>query len=179
MKNDIKTIFAHKIRDFRLPSYSEIPDVGLYLEQVTKYVNGIIEPLGCPAITSSMISNYVKQGVVSAPERKLYSRDHLVYFIFISIAKTVISIDDVAMLYEKQRELYDIPTAYAYFCEEFENMLLYISGLKEQVDNVGVTESKLKTTLRSVIMAAANIVFVNNSLTVLRESTDEVKIENK
>ena len=162
-----------------MPAYSEIPDVGLYLEQVTKYVNGIIEPLGCPAITSSMISNYVKQGVVSAPERKLYSRDHLVYFIFISIAKTVISIDDVAMLYEKQRELYDIPTAYAYFCEEFENMLLYISGLKEQVDNVGVTESKLKTTLRSVIMAAANIVFVNNSLDILRESTDAVKLENK
>lgn len=162
-----------------MPAYSEIPDVGLYLEQVTKYVNGIIEPLGCPAITSSMISNYVKQGVVSAPERKLYSRDHLVYFIFISIAKTVISIDDVAMLYKKQRELYDIPTAYAYFCEEFENMLLYISGLKEQVDNVGVTESKLKTTLRSVIMAAANIVFVNNSLDILRESTDAVKLENK
>jgi hypothetical protein len=102
-----------------------------------------------------------------------------VYFIFISIAKTVISIDDVAMLYKKQRELYDIPAAYAYFCEEFENMLLYISGLKEQVDNVGVTESKLKTTLRSVIMAAANIVFVNNSLDILRESTDEVKVESK
>ena len=162
-----------------MPAYSEIPDVGLYLEQVTKYVNGIIEPLGCPSITSSMISNYVKQGVVSAPKKKLYGRDHLVYFIFISIAKTVISIDDVAMLYEKQRELYDIPTAYAYFCEEFENMLLYISGLKEQVDNVGVTESKLKTTLRSVIMAAANIVFVNNSLDILRESTDEVKVESK
>ncbi len=162
-----------------MPAYSEIPDVGLYLEQVTKYVNGIIEPLGCPAITSSMISNYVKQGVVSAPQKKLYGREHIVYFIFISIAKTVISIDDVAMLYEKQRELYDIPTAYAYFCEEFENMLLYISGLKEQVDNVGVTESKLKTTLRSVIMAAANIVFVNNSLDILRESTDEVKVESK
>ena len=66
-----------------------------------------------------------------------------------------------------------------HFCEEFENMLLYISGLKEQVDNVGVTESKLKTTLRSVIMAAANIVFVNNSLDILRESTDAVKLENK
>ena len=179
MCNDIKTIFAQKIRDFRLPKYTEIPDMGLYLEQTTKYVNGIIEPLGCPAITSSMISNYVKQGVVSAPERKLYSRDQLVYFIFISIAKTVVSIDDVAMLYRKQRELYDVPTAYAYFCDEFENMLLYISGLKDKVDNVGITDSKLKTTLRSVIMAAANIVFVNNSLDILRESTDEVKIENK
>ena len=179
MESNLKSLFAQKVEKIHLPPYSELPDMGLYLEQVTKYVNGVLSPLGCPAITPSMISNYVKQGVVSAPERKLYSRDQLVYFIFISIAKTVVSIDDVAMLYRKQRELYDIPTAYAYFCEEFENMLLYISGLKEQVDNVGVTESKLKTTLRSVIMAAANIVFVNNSLAILREITDEVKIENK
>ncbi|MBQ3527005.1 MAG: DUF1836 domain-containing protein [Clostridia bacterium] len=162
-----------------MPEYSEIPDVGLYLEQVTKYVNGVIEPLGCPVITPSMISNYVKQGVVSAPQKKLYGRDHIVYFIFIGIAKTVVSIDDVAMLYRKQRELYDVPTAYKYFCDEFYNMLMYISGMQDTVELVGITESKLKTTLRSVIMAAANIVFVKNSLAILRESNDEVKIDTQ
>ncbi len=160
-----------------MPRYAEIPDVGLYLEQVTKYVNGVLSPLGCPAITPSMVSNYVKQGVVSAPSKKLYSRDHLVYFIFIGIGKTVLSIDDVAMLYEKQRELYDTPTAYNYFCDEFENMLAYICGLKASLEPVGVTESKLKTTLSSVIVAAAHIVFVNNSLDLLREGSDEVIIE--
>ena len=28
------------IRDFRLPKYDEIPDVGLFLEQTTKYISG-------------------------------------------------------------------------------------------------------------------------------------------
>ena len=40
-----------------LPNYDQIPDVGLYLEQVTKYLNAYLEPLGCAPLTGSMISN--------------------------------------------------------------------------------------------------------------------------
>ena len=28
------------LHEFRLPAYNEIPDVGLYLEQVAKFING-------------------------------------------------------------------------------------------------------------------------------------------
>ena len=70
MENNIKSQFAEKVRDFRLPVYAELPNMGLYLEQVTKYINGQLSPLGFPEVTSSMISNYVKKGVVSAPVRK-------------------------------------------------------------------------------------------------------------
>ena len=50
------------IDGFRLPRYAQIPDVGLYLEQVVRYVNTHLAPLGEPELTSSMVSNYVKQG---------------------------------------------------------------------------------------------------------------------
>ena len=50
------------INGFRLPRYTQIPDVGLYLEQVVRYVNAHLAPLGEPELTSSMVSNYVKQG---------------------------------------------------------------------------------------------------------------------
>jgi len=49
--------------DFRMPRYAEIPDVGLYLEQVVKYVNDKLEIFNLP-ITTSMISNYVKKGYI-------------------------------------------------------------------------------------------------------------------
>ena len=42
---------------FTLPDYDQIPNVGLYLEQVTKYLNEYLEPLGCTPLTGSMISN--------------------------------------------------------------------------------------------------------------------------
>ena len=45
-------------RDFRMPRYDELPNVGLYLEQTVKYINECLSPLNIP-VTSSMISNYV------------------------------------------------------------------------------------------------------------------------
>lgn len=65
------------INEFHMPRYQELPDVGLYLEQTTKYINGYLEPLGCMEITSSMISNYVKKGYVASPIRKQYYREQI------------------------------------------------------------------------------------------------------
>ena len=62
----MQELFAARIRDFRLPRFHELPNVGLYLEQVTKYISDSLQPLGGLAITGSMISNYVKRGLVSA-----------------------------------------------------------------------------------------------------------------
>ena len=45
------------IEGFRLPRYEQIPNVGLYLEQVVRYVNAHLAPLGESELTSSMVSN--------------------------------------------------------------------------------------------------------------------------
>ena len=34
------------IEKFRLPRYNEIPNVGLYLDQVTKYIDDYLKPIG-------------------------------------------------------------------------------------------------------------------------------------
>ena len=65
------------INGFRLPRYTQIPDVGLYLEQVVRYVNAQLAPLGEPELTSSMVSNYVKQGLIPSPVKKSYTAEHL------------------------------------------------------------------------------------------------------
>ena len=60
MNQEIKQRIAESFRDFHLPRYQEIPDVGLYLEQAAKYIGNCLSPLGDTALTRSMISNYVK-----------------------------------------------------------------------------------------------------------------------
>ena len=45
-------------RDYRMPRYKEIPNVGLYLEQTVKYINECLAPIEI-LITPSMLSNYV------------------------------------------------------------------------------------------------------------------------
>ena len=39
MKQELKQQIGQSVQGFRLPRYQEIPDVGLYLEQATKYIN--------------------------------------------------------------------------------------------------------------------------------------------
>ncbi len=83
-----------------LPSYREIPDVGLYLDQAVKYINGILEPYSDLQVTGSMLSNYVKLKIVPKGSHKMYSRDQIVMFLFVALTKPVLSMDQIRMTFE-------------------------------------------------------------------------------
>ena len=70
MKQISKEELINSISAFALPKYNEIPNVGLYLEQASKYVSEFSVVLQGGAVTGSMISNYVKQGLLSNPVKK-------------------------------------------------------------------------------------------------------------
>ena len=128
MNQKVKDALAETAKDFRLPRYEEIPDVGLYLEQVTKYVGDCLAPLTQTAVTGSMISNYVKRGLIANPVKKQYDRDQIAYLIFISVTKIVLSMDDIRLMVSVQKQTYSPRVAYNYFCREFENVLDYVFG---------------------------------------------------
>ena len=112
-----------EISQFSLPRYRQIPEIGLLLEQTVRLINGYLEPLGGVLLTSSMVSNYVKHGIIDRAVKKQYGRDQLAYLVFIAIAKTVLNLDDIAHLIELQRGYCDLEVAYDRFCEEFESAL--------------------------------------------------------
>lgn len=152
------------IEQFRLPRYREIPDVGLYLDQTVKYVNRYLLPLGCMEITSSMVSNYVKKGYISSPVRKQYDADQIAYLFFISVAKSVLTMENIARLFDMQRKAYTSEVAYDFFCMELENMLQYTFGLKPALEVVGTPEdrSEAKIMLRSTITAVTHIIYLSS-----------------
>ena len=152
------------IQGFHLPRYQDLPNMGLYLEQTTKYINHFLAPLGCIEITSSMISNYVKKGLIPSPVKKQYYADQIAYLFFIAIAKQVLSMENIIALAEQQRKTYTIPVAYDYFCLELENMLYFVFGLTDTVEEVGVTQTHQKNMLRSLIIAAAQIIYLDRCL---------------
>ncbi|MBE6758871.1 MAG: DUF1836 domain-containing protein [Ruminococcaceae bacterium] len=164
MEKNIKAAFAKKVNDFSLPPYSELPDMGLYLEQVARFINSCMMPLGCTELTISMISNYVKKGVIDPPVRKQYRAEQIGYLFFVSVAKNVVSMEAIIRLLQMQRAIYDPRTAYEYFRSELDNILRYISGQKDKLDNIGVTNTGEKTLIRSVLTAACHVIFVNSSL---------------
>lgn len=58
---------------FRLPRYAELPTMGLYLEQVTAYLNTQLAPLEDVRLTSAMVSNYVKHHLITGPAPMMVS----------------------------------------------------------------------------------------------------------
>lgn len=160
MKAIIKQHVVDSLEGFKLPRYGELPDVGLYLDQVVQYVNSTTAMLELPPLTGSMVSNYVKQGLVDKPIRKRYSEDQLAYLIFISVAKNVLSIDNLRLFISMQKRTYESFVAYDYFCDQLELALDYVLGLSEQLEDTGVTESEEKTMLRYSAIAMANVVYL-------------------
>lgn len=74
MDENMRSRLAESVRSFHIPRLGEIPDVGLYLEQVTRYVNQSITGCGLSPITASMVSNYVKQKIIPGPEKRPTAR---------------------------------------------------------------------------------------------------------
>lgn len=168
MTREMKDRMAAAVKDFRLPRYSEIPNVGLYLEQVTKYIGDYVAPLEDVSITGSMISNYVKRGLVSNPVKKQYFREQIAYLMYIAVAKNVLSLDNICTLLQMQRRTYDQQVAYDYFCEEFENVVFYVFGLKDALDTVGTEATDEKIMLRNTIITVAHKTYLDMCFHAIR-----------
>ena len=173
MELNIGEKVSARVREFRLPGYEQIPDVGLYLEQTVRYIDDHLAPLPNISITNSMVSNYVKQGLIKNPVKKLYDREQIAYLIFIALAKSVLSLDDIRLLIKLQGESYPPQRAYEYFAEEFSNVLHYVFGLKGALDNVGVDNTEEKTMLRNTIFTVALKIYLDTCFAVIHEEKQE------
>ena len=147
------------IRHFRLPIYEEITDVGLYLDQVTRYINEYMFPLGEEmAITSSMISNYVKRRLISSPVHKRYSRDQIASLICIAMIKSFLSLDQIYLLRHIDHENSTTAQSYACFRDELNLALEHVFEQKEApaVDVSTDTMGDYRLLIHNIAMAAAH-----------------------
>ena len=167
MKQNSKEEIKNLIKEFSFPRYNDIPNVGLYLEQVVKYISEYLEPLGSFSLTASMVSNYVKKDLIGNPVKKQYDREQIARLFFVAVAKNVLSMEDIRLLFEMQHETYEPRRAYDYFCSEFENVLQFVFGLKENLDTVGTDSNDTKTMLRNTIIAVAYKVYLDKYLAAL------------
>ncbi|MBQ6366993.1 MAG: DUF1836 domain-containing protein [Erysipelotrichaceae bacterium] len=109
------------LEGFRLPTYTEIPDVGLFLDQVSKYISTSLYPLGNITCTSSMIANYVKKNLIRNPIRKQYDRSQIAALFLISVYKNSVILEDLGKIIPKEPEL--IEKQYLQFAPYYEAKL--------------------------------------------------------
>jgi hypothetical protein len=99
-----KELIAGKLRrwekyleDYRLPAWEEIPDFGLYMDQVvtllTEYLDYMPPELKEEQIiTPAAINNYVRKKIMPEPIKKKYYRVHIAYLIMVCTLKQSLSI---------------------------------------------------------------------------------------
>ena len=174
MKLQTKQKIADSIRPFHLPRYEQIPDSGMYLEQTAKYICEFLNPVFGNAITTSMISNYVKKDLIDNPVKKLYNREQIAYLIFIAVAKNVMSLDGLINFIALQKRTYDLRKAYDYFCDQFEVTLFYTAEINDTMDIVGEDTADEKKLLFSCIVAVTQKIYLEKCLeAIVAEETEE------
>ena len=172
MNENLQKTMEDTILRFSLPTYEQIPDVGLFLEQVCKYINDYLSVLPGFGLTTSMISNYVKKGIIANPVKKQYSREQIAYLFFIAVVKTVLSLEDIQLLIRLQQMIYPSQRAYDYFRLELRNVLEYVFELKDQPDLIGTDNTQEKAILRNAIIAVAHKVYLNQMLSFAAKNTE-------
>ena len=84
-----KALVAAKLRrwetylnNYRLPAWEQIPDLGLYMEQVVAFLRQCLDYLPPELkdeefITAAAINNYVRTNIMPEPIKKRYYRIHM------------------------------------------------------------------------------------------------------
>ena len=148
-----------KIAAFNLPTYREIPNVGLYLDQVSKYINECFTDLPDFSITNSMISNYVKHDIIANPVKKLYYRDQIASLIFITLSKGETSLDNLKNLLDRQAMICDTEKAYSYFADTFNKRLNDI--FRNEKNDRSRDKNGRKHLVNTIVSAVVHQIYLN------------------
>ena len=79
--------------------WDALPDISLYMDQVIGYMpRQLIQYEQGDALTSAMVNNYIKDGLLPRAEGKRYSRIHLAYLTAICALKQVLPVREAGHL---------------------------------------------------------------------------------
>ncbi len=94
----------------------DIPAIELYMDQVTTFMDKHLSKNKRneedKTLTKTMINNYTKNDLLPPPNKKRYSKEHIILLIYIYYLKNVVSINDIqTMLNPLIEDYYDNPKA--------------------------------------------------------------------
>ena len=105
MDDKMRDVIKSAIREFERLSYispEDIPDIPLYMDQITTFMDAKLA--ACKRhpedkiFTKTMINNYTKNKLIPPPDKKKYSRDHLLSLIYVYYLKDFLQISDIKTL---------------------------------------------------------------------------------
>lgn len=100
--NDIPSVIEEVFKRYTDGSYikaSMLPDLDLYVDQITTFLTRHLAKTirfeDDKIMTKTMINNYTKNHLLPPPDKKKYSRDHILLMVFIYYFKNFLPISDI------------------------------------------------------------------------------------
>lgn len=92
---------------------TDIPNIDLYMDQVTSFMDEHLKNSkrfdDDKILTKTMINNYTKNKLLPPPDKKRYSKEHMILLIFIYYFKGFLSLGDVQQIMTPLQDLFSEP----------------------------------------------------------------------
>lgn len=180
------------LNEYRLPQWKDIPNLGLYMEQVlallTEYLDYLPPELKEEQfLTAATINNYVRNRIMPMPRRKRYYRIHIAYLIMICTLKQSLSIATLQTLIPmdiSEDEVREIYNAYVerhritaiYFAQQVRLVAGPILGHAETGDEIAVHQTSDLVTSAAIAAGLARLLAEKLLLLEGKTLSDDIPI---
>lgn len=121
----------------------DIPNIDLYMDQVTTFMDKQMASSkryeDDKVLTKTMINNYAKNNLLPSPEKKKYTKEHLLVLTFIYYFKSFLSIKDIEML------LRPVTDRYFHIDSKLNLTHIYDEVCSFEKDRIDTLKEELKT----------------------------------
>ena len=146
-----------QLSEQRPDGWDELPDIPLYMDQVVGYLaRQLVSVEDGDALTSAMINNYIKDGLVERANGKKYGQEHLAYLTAIAALKQVMSVREMKVLTTVGREMRAPQRQYEYFCQYLDRAMAdAAAGIDEDTGDQDLPKLVLDLALRGYAYSLA------------------------
>ena len=163
-----------RLRHDRPVPWEQLPDFALYMDQVLSYMDRqVIRFTPDDVLTSAMVNNYTKNGLVPRAGGKKYDREHLAYLTAICILKRVMSTRDMDLLIREELQGRPVADGYAAFCNSLDKAL---SITAEEMDRRGEDDTLADAAIHFALLSYAAGVASSRYVMLLRNEKEREQV---
>lgn len=174
------TELRQRLRTQRPVPWEQLPDFALYMDQVLSYMDRqVIRFDEDDGLTSAMVNNYTKSGLIPRAAGKKYNREHLAYLTAICVLKRVMSTRDMDLLIKQELQgERSVADGYAAFCESLDKALnITADEMELYLDESTLADAAIHFALLSYAAGVASNRYV--SLLRQQQEAEGAETENR
>ncbi len=172
---EIELIKSRLVND-RPEPWEKLPDIDLYMDQVVSYLPRQSVGGKPPAITSAMINNYVKAGLLPRANGKRYHKEHMVYLTVIGLLKNILTVKDMQLLLEHELVEGKEEAFYKNFLQDVDDTFHLVDA---SIDATLTTEDMAELALQLALASCATKSACEQLLDIIASEKTQVKSGKK